>query len=774
MRRVVAKHRGVAKRWVVAKRQVVAKHRVVAKRSVIAGVSTAVALTLAGGLAAAIGSPARSTQASTVSQTSTIRTGSIDRFNVGATHSPQLEHMLAGGAAVAPKAATIRPAGLATAASTVQGIDVASFQHSGGAAINWSDVAAAGYKFAFIKASEGSYYLNPYYATDVSGAQAAGMFAAPYAFAIPNYSGGALQADYMLDNADYVPDGHLLPPILDIEYDPYAGTNPGKDGTTGSCYGLTQTQMVAWISAFTAEIQRRTGQHPLIYSTAGWWDTCTGDSAAFTADPLWIANFNVSSPAMPAAWQNWAYWQYTDSATVPGISSKATKPDASWLSSTALELAAPGNQSNRVNGQASLQANALTAATAVTYSATGLPTGTQINATTGAVSGTLPAAAATFPAVITASAQGDPSATQKFSWYVHHGVTLTNLASKTTTIGAPVRYQIQARDGVSGCNLQFSASGLPPGLAISSCGMISGWPTRSGSFSVTVSATADGSGGTVARGTVAWKVTKASARGPAGHVVLRRDGKCLTERSPTDIAIETCNSRAADERWTVAADGSVRIGGKCLAAKSASSTASAALDLTSCTGTQRWQVRSKAVLTYGGNGKCLADTGSKNGSRAVAAVCQATSNSTGSAIRPSTSQQWTLPAGQLTSDIAGYCASTLHPAGGPSYAGTLGRCTTSATQNWTIEPDGTIRAGGKCLRTSGGSASPGSLLHLESCSSGAADQVWQLAGGPIGVQLLNPAAGLCVADPGDAASAGTRLRIEPCVAGDPGTWWRVS
>ena len=57
--------------------------------------------------------------------------------------------------------------------------------------------------------AEGSYYVNPYYASDAAGAQAAGMLVAPYEFAIPNYSGGALQADYALDHADYAPDGQI-------------------------------------------------------------------------------------------------------------------------------------------------------------------------------------------------------------------------------------------------------------------------------------------------------------------------------------------------------------------------------------------------------------------------------------------------------------------------------------------------------------------------------------------------------------------------------------
>jgi len=478
---------------------------------------------------------------------------------------------------------------------------------------------------------------------------------------------------------------------------------------------------------------------------------------------------------MPAAWNNWNYWQYTCGATVPGITvpagSACLGTDASYLSSTALELAAPASQSNRVSSQANLKANALDASPTVTYSATGLPAGTQIDPATGAVSGTLPAMPASFPVSVTASVPGDPDATQQFSWYVHRRVTLANLTSQTGSVAAPVRYQIRAQDGLSGCTLQFSASGLPHGLAISNCGMISGWPSTSGTYAVTVRAT-DSSGATVAQGSVGWKVTRANGNGPAGHIVLRRDGKCLAERSPTDIAIETCG-RATAERWTIAADGTVRVNGMCLAAKPASSTAPADLDLTSCAnGGQRWQLASNAVLKNVASGRCLADTGSRNGSPAVAAVCQATPNSTGSASTPSQSQQWTLPAGPLTSDIAGYCASTLHPTGGPSNAVTLRGCLGSVTQAWTIEPDGALSAGGRCLRT--GSASPGTVLRLVACVPGAANQVWQLAGGPIGVRLLNPAAGLCVADPGDRATAGTPLRLGPCQAADPGISWRVS
>jgi hypothetical protein len=332
---------------------------------------------------------------------------------------------------------------------------------------------------------------------------------------------------------------------------------------------------------------------------------------------------------------------------------------------------------------------------------------------------------------------------------------------------------VPATDGLSGCTLQFSATGLPRGLSISSCGIISGWPAASGSNTVQVQVT-DSSGAAPATTSFPWRIARASGSGPSGQIRLYRDGKCLTERSATNIAIETCSS-AANERWTIAPDGTVRMSGQCLTAKSASSTAPAALVLRSCaTGGQRWQLGSKAVLRNLSNGKCLTDTGTRNGVRAVAAVCQAKSNATGSSSTPSATQQWTLPAGPLTSGIAGNCASSVRRPTDPVGTVTLRQCKRSAQQSWIIEPDGAISSGGKCLAPAGGRTAPGTPLRLVHCVKGTASQIWQLSGGPIGVQLVSPVAGLCAADPGDSGRAGTKLVIGPCVAGDAGISWRVS
>lgn len=191
---------------------------------------------------------------------------------------------------------------------TVYGIDVSAYQGN----VNWAAVKNVGKSFAYIKATEGNYYFNPYFTEQYNGSYSAGLIRGVYAFAIPNRSSGANQADYLVSGhgGGWSADGHTLPAALDIEYNPYAG---------GECYGQSQAGMRSWISSFVNEYHKRTTRWPVIYSTFDWWNTCTGNwSGTHTIDPFWIARYSTSAGTLPSGYGFWTFWQNADVGNTPG------------------------------------------------------------------------------------------------------------------------------------------------------------------------------------------------------------------------------------------------------------------------------------------------------------------------------------------------------------------------------------------------------------------------------------------------------------------------
>ncbi|MBP3044624.1 hypothetical protein J2M54_13820 [Arthrobacter sp. zg-ZUI227] len=193
----------------------------------------------------------------------------------------------------------------------IQGIDVSSHQLN----VDWRSAWNKGSRFAYVKATEATSYKNPYYNQQYNGSADVGMYRGAYHFAIPNVSSGASQANYFVNNGGgWSADGRTLPPLLDIEYNPYA-----ELGNT--CYNMSAAQMVNWIRDFSNTVKARTGRVPMIYSTTDWWNTCTGSSTAFADHPLHIANYNkVGAGKMPAGWKTYNVWQYSSTGPFVGDS----------------------------------------------------------------------------------------------------------------------------------------------------------------------------------------------------------------------------------------------------------------------------------------------------------------------------------------------------------------------------------------------------------------------------------------------------------------------
>jgi hypothetical protein len=170
---------------------------------------------------------------------------------------------------------------------------------------------------------------------------------------------------------------------------------------------------------------------------------------------------------------------------------------------------------------------------------------------------------------------------------------------------------------------------------------------------------------------------------------------------------------------------------------------------------------------------CLDDPGAStaNGTRVDIAACIADPN-TGAATAK---QNWTLPASEVTSGIAGKCLDDANNSSANGNKVQIWNCTGGASQKWVYASDGTIRINGKCLDMAKASTLDGAKLQLWTClrTNGVPNfnQTWVL--GPGAGELVNANSSRCLADPGDSTGNGTPVTQEDCY-GRAGEIWQVS
>jgi GH25 family lysozyme M1 (1,4-beta-N-acetylmuramidase) len=203
------------------------------------------------------------------------------------------------------------------------GIDVSRFQGT----IDWTQVKGAGVRFAFVQASRGNGLdcdvvpdecgADAYYATNYAAARALKIRVGAYHRAFIDPAPDALlradaraEADIFLAGVGSLRKGDLLP-ALDAET-PFDGATPA--------------QLQTWISTWLKRVRKRLGVRPIIYTNTTSW-TAVGNTSKFAraGHHLWVANWGVSKPSVPAgnwARRGWSIWQFTSSGKIPGISGR--------------------------------------------------------------------------------------------------------------------------------------------------------------------------------------------------------------------------------------------------------------------------------------------------------------------------------------------------------------------------------------------------------------------------------------------------------------------
>lgn len=194
---------------------------------------------------------------------------------------------------------TVPPSGPASwpalRAGESYGIDVSSYQGQ----VAWPAAAQNGVSFAYIKATEGATYTNPYFAADWQGAKSAGIAYGAYHF-FSLCSSGKAQAESFLT---MVPsDPSALPPAVDLELQ-------------GNCTRRPKTAIVArQLGTFVSEVEKATKRRMIFYvgwDFAEWYRKLT----LLRGHPLWL-----DDGPMPDG-RTVVIWQSPDPARIGGIGS---------------------------------------------------------------------------------------------------------------------------------------------------------------------------------------------------------------------------------------------------------------------------------------------------------------------------------------------------------------------------------------------------------------------------------------------------------------------
>lgn len=180
---------------------------------------------------------------------------------------------------------------------TYEGIDVSEWQGE----INWENVSRAGIKVAYIRASEGNNYIDPYAIINFNGAKANGIKTGFYHYLTARTVEEARdEAEFFVSNIK----GLNIDCRLAMDFEDFG------DLSIDEINEISRT--------FLKEVEELSGKEVIIYSDA--YNALRTFSTELAAEyPIWVADYGVQEPSN-GNWSTWEGFQYTDEGIVSGIS----------------------------------------------------------------------------------------------------------------------------------------------------------------------------------------------------------------------------------------------------------------------------------------------------------------------------------------------------------------------------------------------------------------------------------------------------------------------
>lgn len=178
----------------------------------------------------------------------------------------------------------------------VRGVDVSSYQGN----INWEVLSSQDISFAFIKATEGSSFVDPYFEYNYTEAQKSDLRIGAYHF-FSFDSEGETQADHFITTVNKIE--NMLPPVVDFEFYGDKERNPPEAQSARD-----------QLDILLLKLEEYYGIKPIIYATEKSYSMYL--SEYYQEYDIWIRNV-ISSPNISDN-REWTFWQYTNREKLEG------------------------------------------------------------------------------------------------------------------------------------------------------------------------------------------------------------------------------------------------------------------------------------------------------------------------------------------------------------------------------------------------------------------------------------------------------------------------
>lgn len=178
----------------------------------------------------------------------------------------------------------------------VKGVDVSSYQGQ----ILWEELSGENISFAFIKATEGSSFVDKMFAYNFEAAQKTQLAVGAYHF-FSYDSPGQTQAENFIKTVR--PFDGMLPPVIDLEFYGDKEANPPSREYVDS-------QLKTMLQA----LEDHYGQKPIIYATEKSYALYLAED--YEKYDIWIRNV-ITKPELSDN-RTWTFWQYTNREKLSG------------------------------------------------------------------------------------------------------------------------------------------------------------------------------------------------------------------------------------------------------------------------------------------------------------------------------------------------------------------------------------------------------------------------------------------------------------------------